>query len=113
MLAFAAPCAVLAQPAADRLAAIARALENGASFLCTDCDNDIEAEGVNRPMRRAMLAAADVERAEDLALEGAAAGASQAAMALVEIRAAREALDGVDEAAALAAIHRALALLAR
>jgi hypothetical protein len=107
------PPAEAQPPPPDTLTALRHSLERGSHFLCADCDNDIEAEGVNRPMRRVLLAAGDLDRAEALAEEAAAEGALQAAAVLVEIRAAREALDSLDEAEALVAIGRALLLLGR
>jgi hypothetical protein len=113
-LALAVPPPAEAQPAPlDTLTALRHSLLRGSHFLCADCDNDIEAEGVNRPMRRVLIAAGDLDRAEGLAEEAAAEGALQAAAVLVEIRAAREALESLDEAEALVAIGRALLLLGR
>jgi hypothetical protein len=113
-LALAIPAPAKAQPVPlDTLTQLRHSLERGSHFLCADCDNDVEAEGVNRPMRRVMLAAGDLDRAESLAEDAAAEGAPQAFAVLVEIRAAREALDSLDEAEALVAIGRALLLLGR
>jgi hypothetical protein len=103
-----------AQPAErEGLAAIAQALREATVFLCADCANDIEAEGVNRPMRRVVLAGGGVDRASDLARAAAAHGVPLAVAAMPAIEAARTALDELDEAGALAAIQRALLLLGR
>jgi hypothetical protein len=105
---------IRAQPAPpDTLTALRDSLSRAGYFLCADCHNDIEAEGVNRPMRRVMLAAGDLDRAESLAEDAAAEGAPHAIAVLVEIRAAREALESLDEAEVLVAIGRALLLLGR
>jgi hypothetical protein len=110
----AAVCGATAQPTErDCSGAIAQALHEATVFLCADCANDIEAEGVNRPMRRVMLASDGVERALDLARTAAARGARQAVAAMPSIEAARAALDELDEAGALAAIARAIAILQR
>lgn len=107
------PPAEAQPPPPGTVTALRHILLRGSAFLCADCDNDIEAEGVNRPMRRVLTAAGDLDRAAALAEEAAAEGAPQAAAVLAEIRAAQGALESLDEAEALVAIGRALALLDR
>jgi hypothetical protein len=100
-----------AQSAAASRAVIARELAIAASFLCADCNNDIEAEGVNRPMRRVMLAGGGIARAAqaaDDAPDGVADAAIRAGLARI-----RAALEEVDEGAALEQIQQLLSDLRR
>jgi hypothetical protein len=106
-LAWAGLAPAVARQVAPVSAAITEELRLAASFLCAHCRNDIEAEGVNRPMRRVMLAGPHVARAEDLALQAAAAGRGNSGTLLAVLRRARQALDELDEAAALRAIAAA------
>jgi hypothetical protein len=79
--------------------------------LCLRCGNDIEAEGVNRPMRRVLAALAvldDVERALEATIargEWADRGVRPA------LRQARLALEAVDEATAQRALRRAVRIV--
>jgi hypothetical protein len=87
------------------------ALAAARAMLCADCDNDIEAEGVNRPMRRAYAALNWVARAEEALRPLAAAGDAGARGAMAGIAQAREALESVDEGAAIRALEAASAAL--
>ncbi|MBS7791247.1 hypothetical protein KTR66_14685 [Roseococcus sp. SDR] len=79
--------------------------------LCPRCDNDIEAEGVNRPRRRAMLAQGALAEAEQ-GLEAAISQGETAWRAVrPALRQARSALDAMDEPAAHRASRRAVRIL--
>ncbi len=80
-----------------------RLLEEARAFLCARCSNDVEAEGVNRPMRRAMLAEGTLRQAR------AAVGDRPRVTAPIDR--ALAALESLDEAAAIRAINKALAAM--
>ena len=98
-----------AQAPAPGLAAAREALESARAMLCGDCDNDIEAEGVNRPMRRAVAAENWMARAEEALEPFASSG--QAVAARAAMARAREALESLDEGAAISALEAASAAL--
>jgi hypothetical protein len=97
----------IAQPADMRRARIVDALDSARSFLCDDCENDIEAEGVNRPMRRVVLASAALANAEALMQEALDEGRGGYGPAMVQLLSALTSLESLDEAAALAALRAA------
>lgn len=86
-------------------------LLRAAAFLCADCNNDIETEGVNRPMRRALLAAGTLTRVRDALEVATARGEARYAAVLGPVRRALLALEEMDERAALQAIRRATRIL--
>lgn len=97
-----------AQPAGPgQRAAILDRLRFAAGVLCPSCDNDIEAEGINRPMRRVILAGSALDAAE--AVIDLAEGRYRAA--LPSLRRARTALESLDESAAAQAIRRAIRII--
>lgn len=98
-----------AQGPAEGAAAAREALESAQAMLCAACDNDVDAEGVNRPMRRAVAAEGWMVRAEEALATSTAGGRAAALMAIAR---AREALEGLDEAAAISALEAAAAALA-
>lgn len=79
--------------------------------LCPRCDNDIEAEGVNRPVRRVMLALGALSEAERGLDAAIAQGATAWRAARPALRQARSALDAMDEPAAHRALGRAVRIL--
>ncbi len=101
-----------AQAAPQGMAEARDALGSARAMLCADCANDIEAEGVNRPMRRAYAALNWMARAEAALRPLAASGEAGAAAALVRVAQAREALESVDEGAAIIALEAASAAIA-
>jgi len=92
----AAPC-LLAQGPAPDAAAVIDQLRFARAMLCGDCDNDLEAEGVNRPARRAMIGSDKLVAAR--AMLDAAPTQHGAATAQRHIGQALEALESLDEAA--------------
>lgn len=105
---------LLPGPAAAGASPVTRAEEQlrfAVAVLCPRCANDIEAEGVNRPMRRALMAAAALEAARDAVLVAVEAGGPRPAAALRPIGHALRALESVDEDAAARQARRALRML--
>jgi hypothetical protein len=81
------------------------------AVLCPRCSNDVEAEGVNRAMRRAILAGPALEAARDAVEVAGQAGGRRAAAAGRPIGRALQALESVDEQAAARQARRALRML--
>ncbi len=81
------------------------------AVLCARCANDVEAEGVNRPMRRAIVAGPALEAARDAVEIAMQSGNHRPAAAGRPIARALQALESVDEAMAARQARRALRML--
>ncbi len=103
---------VAARPAAS--APVARAEERlrfALAVLCPRCAGDIAAEGVNRPMRRAIIAGAALSAAHDALRDAVEAGHARHAAVLRPVGRAIQALQDLDEEAAARQARRALRMM--
>ncbi len=102
-------------PASAETRELAAAIEDRLRFalavLCPRCDNDIEAEGVNRPMRRAMVAGNALADAREGLEEAVRQGDPRHGAALAPVRRALQALESVDEDGAAREARRALRMV--
>ncbi len=87
---------------------IADDLSAARAFLCGDCDGGIDPDGVNRAMRRVMLAQAALARVRDSLAE---ADGPRLLPVAAQVAAALAALETLDECTALNAVRSAQAAL--
>jgi len=103
---------VAAGPAASPAAARAEErIRFALAVLCPRCADDIEADGVNRPMRRAIVAGTALNAAHDALRDAVAAGQARHAAAMRPVGRAIQALQDLDEEAAARQARRALRMM--
>ena len=105
---------LLANPAAAGASPVTRAEEQlrfALAVLCPRCADDMWVPGINRPMRRAIVAGAALEVARDSLAVAVEAGSHRPAAALRPVGRALQALESLDEEAAARQARRALRML--
>lgn len=106
--------ALLPNPASAGASPVVRAGEQlrfALAVLCPRCANEMETTGVNRPMRRAIVAGTALEVAREALLVAVEAGSRRPAAALRPVGRALQALESLDEDAAARQARRALRML--
>ena len=81
------------------------------AVLCPRCVDDIEASGINHPMRRTLVARGALEAARDGLEALQRRGDARRAAALRPVGRALEALEGLDEGVAAQQARRALRMI--